>query len=111
LPKPPTEEQLGDLISALRAGDRAAGTRRGKTVSPKAGAGADTSATLALLKEAVNQSRSVFIGYVDAHGTASQRIIEPIRVGAGVLEGLDSTRSELHRFALHRITAVSLVDD
>jgi XPB/Ssl2-like helicase family protein len=111
LPKPPTEEQLGDLISALRAGDRAAGTRRGKTVSPKAGTGADTSATLALLQEAVNQSRSVFIGYVDSHGTASQRIIEPIRVGAGVLEGLDSTRSELHRFALHRITAVSLVDD
>jgi hypothetical protein len=110
-PKPPTEEQLGDLISALRAGDRAAGTRRGRTVSLSAGAGADTSATLALLQEAVNQGHSVFIGYVDAHGTASQRVIEPIRVGAGVLEGLDSTRSELHRFALHRITAVSLVED
>jgi hypothetical protein len=108
LPKPPTEEQLGDLISAIRAGDRAAGTRRGRTVSPAAGAGADTSATLALLQEAVNTKRSVYIGYVDAHGTASQRVIEPIRVGAGVLEGLDSTRSETHRFALHRITAVSL---
>jgi hypothetical protein len=109
-PKPPTEEQLADLVSALRAGDRAASTRRGKTVSLSAGSGADTSATLALLQEAVAQSRSVFIGYVDSHGTASQRVIEPTRVGAGVLEGLDSTRSELHRFALHRITSVSLVD-
>ncbi|MEV4310957.1 helicase-associated domain-containing protein [Actinocrispum sp. NPDC049592] len=111
LPKAPTEEQLADLISAIRAGDRAAGTRRGRTVSPAAGAGADTSATLALLQEAVNARRSVFIGYVDAHGTASQRVIEPTRVGAGVLEGLDSSRSELHRFALHRITSVSLVDE
>ncbi|TCO58115.1 XPB/Ssl2-like helicase family protein [Actinocrispum wychmicini] len=111
LPKPPTPEQLADLISALRAGDRAAATRRGKTVSPAAGAGADTSATIALLQEAVAQSRSVFIGYVDSRGTASQRVIEPVRIGGGVLEGLDSTRSELHRFALHRITAVSLVDE
>jgi predicted DNA-binding transcriptional regulator YafY len=95
----------------MRAGDRAAGTRRGRTVALAAGSGADTSATLALLQEAVSQGRSVFIGYVDAHGTASQRVIEPVRVGAGVLEGLDSTRSETHRFALHRITSVSLVDE
>ncbi|MET0238166.1 MAG: helicase-associated domain-containing protein [Kibdelosporangium sp.] len=109
--RPPSPEQLADLVSSMRAGDRAAGTRRGRTVALAAGAGADTSATLALLQEAASQRRSVFIGYVDAHGTASQRVIEPVRVGAGVLEGLDSTRSETHRFALHRITSVSLVDE
>jgi hypothetical protein len=110
-PRQPSPEQLADLVSSMRAGDRAAGTRRGRTVALAAGSGADTSATLALLQEAASQRRSVFIGYVDAHGTASQRVIEPVRVGAGVLEGLDSTRSETHRFALHRITSVSLVDE
>jgi hypothetical protein len=111
LPKQPSPEQLSDLISSMRAGDKAAGTRRGRTVSLAAGAGADTSQTLALLQEAVRQGRSVFIGYVDAHGTASNRVIEPQRVGAGVVEGLDKSREELHRFALHRITSVSIVED
>jgi hypothetical protein len=111
LPKPPSPEQLADLVSSIRAGDRAAGTRRGRTVALAAGSGADTSATLALLQEAVSQRRSVFVGYVDSRGTASQRVIEPVRIGGGVLEGLDSSRSETHRFALHRITSVSLVED
>lgn len=111
LPKPPSPDQLADLVSSMRAGDKAAGTRRGRTVALAGGRGADTSETLALLQEAVTQRRNVHIGYVDAHGTASQRVIEPVRVGAGVLEGLDSTRSETHRFALHRITSVSLVED
>jgi hypothetical protein len=110
-PKSPSPEQLSDLISSMRAGDKAAETRRGRTVSLAAGSGADTSQTLALLQEAASHGQSVFIGYVDAHGTASQRVIEPTRVGAGVLEGLDKSRSELHRFALHRITSVSLVED
>ncbi|NRN69861.1 putative RNA methylase [Kibdelosporangium sp. 4NS15] len=111
VPRTASPEQLADLVSAMRAGDKAAGTRRGRTVALAGGGGADTSATLALLQEAVTQGRNVHIGYVDANGTASQRVIEPIRVGAGVVEGLDSTRSETHRFALHRITAVSLVED
>ncbi len=111
IPKPPSQEQLADLVSAMRAGDKAAATRRGRTVALAGGRGADTSETLALLQEAAAQGRSVFIGYVDGNGTASQRVIEPIRVGAGVLEGLDSTRSETHRFALHRITSASLVED
>nr|CTQ94626.1 probable DNA-binding protein [Kibdelosporangium sp. MJ126-NF4] len=111
LPKPASPDQLADLVSSMRAGDKAAGTRRGRTVALAGGRGADTSETLALLQEAVTNGRNVYIGYVDAHGTASQRVIEPIRVGAGVLEGLDSTRSETHRFALHRITSVSLVED
>jgi predicted DNA-binding transcriptional regulator YafY len=111
LPKPPSPQQLADLVSSIRAGDRAAGTRRGRTVALAGGSGADTSATLALLQEAVSQGRSVFVGYVDSRGTASQRVIEPVRVGGGVLEGLDSSRSETHRFALHRITSVSLVED
>ncbi|ONI78997.1 DNA-binding protein [Actinosynnema sp. ALI-1.44] len=111
LPRPASPEQLADLVSSMRAGDKAAGTRRGRTVALAGGRGADTSETLALLQEAVTNGRNVYIGYVDAHGTASQRVIEPVRVGAGVLEGLDSTRSETHRFALHRITSVSLVED
>jgi Helicase conserved C-terminal domain len=111
VPRTPSPEQLADLVSSIRAGDRAAGTRRGRTVALAGGAGADTSATLALLQEAATQRRSVFIGYVDSHGTASQRVIEPVRVGGGVLEGLDTSRSETHRFALHRITSVSLVED
>jgi len=39
---------------------------------------------------------------------ASQRVVDPVSVGAGVLEGFDSAAGELRRYALHRITSVAL---
>jgi hypothetical protein len=70
------------------------------------GGGADTSATLALLSQATLERREVWIGFVDAHGTASSRVVRPIRVGGGILEGADN-----ERYSLHRITSAALVED
>jgi len=46
-----------------------------------------------------------------AQGVASQRVVDPISVGGGVLEAFDSAATELRRFALHRITSVALTED
>ncbi|MDF2979374.1 MAG: DNA-binding protein, partial [Actinomycetospora sp.] len=81
-----------------------------------------TSATVAVLAEAARTGRSVWIGYVDAHGTASQRVVRPLRVGGGVLEGLEGAEDDGDTngapvgaaplsFALHRITSVSVLAD
>lgn len=98
-------EQASAVVAHLRAGDRAASARRGVGVRNAAGSG-DTSATLALLAAATRERREVWIGYVDAHGTAAQRIVTPVRVGSGLLEGADSAR-----YPLHRITSAAFVED
>src|SRR5437763_4015003 len=106
-PALPTADQAARIISNLRAGDAASARRRGSTVRASVGGGAgDTSATLELLSRATLEHREVWIGFVDSRGTASQRVVRPVRVGGGVLEGSDS-----ERYPLHRITSAALVED
>ncbi|HEX2131281.1 MAG TPA: helicase-associated domain-containing protein [Actinophytocola sp.] len=109
-PNPPSDERLRDIVAQLRAGDTAAATRRGRTVSLAAGGGAaDTSATLALLREAIEQRGHVLIDFVDSRGVASQRVVTPFRVGGGVLEGRDDANDAVRQYPLHRITSASLI--
>lgn len=102
-----TDEQVGKIVAHVRAGDAASARRRGETVrAPQGGGAGDTSATLALLSQATIERREVWIGFVDSRGTASQRVVRPLRVGGGVLEGTDN-----ERYPLHRITSAALVED
>ncbi|SFT45076.1 Helicase conserved C-terminal domain-containing protein [Actinopolyspora lacussalsi subsp. righensis] len=104
----PDEQQLTERVRTLRAGDQAAATR-GNTIAPERGR-PSANATLELLREAARQSHSVWLGFVDAQGGATQRIVRPVSVGGGVLQGFDSARGELGDFPLHRITSVAVVD-
>ena len=65
---------------------------------------------MALLHTALKARRSVSIGYVDAQGVASQRIVDPVNVGGGQLDAYVSATGEVRRFTLHRITSVALID-
>lgn len=98
-------QQVAGVVERIKAGDRAASARHGTGVRNAAGTG-DTSATLALLSEAARGGRQVWIGLVDAHGTATQRVVTPVRLTGGVLEG-----SSAERYPIHRITSAALVDD
>lgn len=106
----PDEEQLRELVGQLRAGDRAGKARRGNAVNPERGR-PSAEATLRLLRTAAQEERSVWLGFVDSHGTRSQHVVRPISVGGGVLRGLDQDRDELGNFPLHRITSVAVVED
>jgi len=108
VPAVPTDEQLATLVRSLRAGDRAAASTGVGLRSD--GTRASTAATMTLLQTAAQVRRSVTIGYVDAQGIASHRIVEPISVGGGQLDALDPATGEVKRFTLHRITSVALVD-
>ena len=72
--------------------------------------GGSTGNTLKLLQGAAHAGTSVWIGYVDSHGVASRRIVRPVSVGGGVLEGFDRMGGELRRFPLHRITSAAAAD-
>ncbi len=109
---PPTAagvQQWEAVVRGVRAGDRAASMATTDRVVAD-GSRASGVATVAVLAQAAREHRSVWVGYVDAQGVASQRVVDPVSVGGGVLEGFDPGAAELRRFALHRITSVALTE-
>ncbi|MEV4341627.1 helicase-associated domain-containing protein [Streptomyces sp. NPDC049590] len=114
-PPPPDATLLAAAIRAIRAGDLAATTPRKPVGEPPAGGELPrTSAaeTLATMQAAVLTGDSLWIGYVNAEGAASQRVISPVRVEGGFVTGYDHTADEVRTFPLHRITGVAeLADD
>ncbi|WP_300018182.1 helicase-associated domain-containing protein [Pseudonocardia sp.] len=103
LPPEPDPAQLAALVTRMRAGDALTGVRRGTT-----GGRTDM---LDTLRRAASESRTVWLGFVDAHGVAGERVLEPLSVGGGVVEGRDRVDGGLHRVPLHRISSIALVED
>jgi hypothetical protein len=90
----------------MRAGDAMAGVRRGPAAPvPTNGS------TVDMLRSAAAARRSVWIGFVDAHGVAGERVLAPQSVGGGVVEGRDAVNGDVHRVPLHRITSIALVEE
>ncbi|GGQ45277.1 hypothetical protein BKA00_006655 [Actinomadura coerulea] len=100
-------------VRALRAGDEASmhGAEHARQAPSGEPPRSPAMATVERLRGAVERGGRVWIGYLDQQGQASSRIVEPVRVEGGFLTGYDATRAAVHRFALHRITGVSELDD
>ncbi|MFJ7149461.1 helicase-associated domain-containing protein [Streptomyces sp. NPDC100445] len=109
-PPPPDATLLAAAVRAIRAGDLAAtAPRKPVDGAPAGGELPRTSAadTLATMQAAVLTGDSVWIGYVNAEGAATQRVIAPIRVEGGFVTAYDHTADEVRTFPLHRITGVA----
>ncbi|QXJ24106.1 helicase-associated domain-containing protein [Actinomadura graeca] len=110
------DSMISAAVRALRAGDEASahGAEQAR-LRAEAPAGepprSPAMATVERLRAAVERGGRVWIGYLDQQGQSSSRIVEPVRVEGGFLTGFDATRAAVHRFALHRITGVSELDD
>jgi hypothetical protein len=107
-PPIPSAEQRAAMVAAVRTGDAMATAPRGPAVRNGA---VPTGDTLELLQGAAHAGSNVCIGYVDSHGVARRRIVRPVSVGGGVLEGFDRSADELRRFPLHRITSAAVMSD
>ncbi|BBC34234.1 uncharacterized protein SGFS_055280 [Streptomyces graminofaciens] len=115
-PPAPDDTLLGAAIRAIRAGDLASTTPRKETATPAAAAGGlprtSSAETLATMQAAVLTGEALWIGYVNAEGAASQRVIAPVRVEGGFVTAYDHTADEVRTYPLHRITGVAeLADD
>ncbi|OMI33251.1 helicase-associated domain-containing protein, partial [Streptomyces sparsogenes] len=115
-PPVPDDTLLGAAVRAIRAGDRAATTPHKPVPTGATAAGRlprTTSAdTLATMQAAALTGSAVWIGYVNADGAASQRVIAPVRVEGGFVTAYDHTADEVRTYPLHRITGVAeLADD
>ncbi|MFI5756226.1 helicase-associated domain-containing protein [Streptomyces sp. NPDC051569] len=130
-PPVPGPTLLGAAVRAIRAGDLAATVVRKPVPEPSkppamSGAGTPAAApsgtgdlprttpaeTLATVQAAAMTGSAVWIGYVNADGAASQRVIAPVRVEGGYVTAYDHTADEIRTYPLHRVTGVAeLADD
>ncbi len=116
---PPTPDAtlLVAAVRAIRAGDLASTTPRKPSGAATAMTGGELprttpAETLATMQAAVLTGESLWIGYVNAEGSASQRVIAPVRVEGGFVTAYDHTADEVRTYPLHRITGVAeLADD
>ncbi len=98
-------EQAALAVTALRAGDTASRASRRAPATPQ------TTDTLAFLQEAAREGRQVWIGYVDAQGRSTSRVVEPRSVEGGFVIARDHLRQEDRTFSVHRVTGVAALDD
>jgi predicted DNA-binding transcriptional regulator YafY len=66
-------------------------------------------ATMAALREAVETKATVWIAYLDNHGSTVERVVDPVKVEAGWLSAFDHRADDVRSFAVHRITSVHAV--
>ncbi|MBN1172497.1 MAG: helicase-associated domain-containing protein [Micromonosporaceae bacterium] len=106
--------RLEGIIDQIRRGDAAARIARRAPEAVRNAArvpGASTQAydeAMAVLQQAIRDHALVWLGYVDAHGTASSRLLRPVSMGGGYLRAEDERTATIHTFALHRITAAAV---
>ncbi|WP_411151363.1 helicase-associated domain-containing protein [Streptomyces sp. A30] len=110
-PPVPDATLLSAAIRAIRAGDLASTTPRKPTTATPATGGdlprTNPAETLATMQAAVLTGETLWIGYVNAEGAATQRVIAPIRVEGGFVTAYDHTADEVRTYPLHRVTGVA----
>ncbi|HET6210443.1 MAG TPA: helicase-associated domain-containing protein [Jatrophihabitans sp.] len=105
-----SDAQLAETVNRLRAGERLASAVSNATnrVSQQV-PGVTSASILELLRTAVREALTIAIGYVDDTGRPSQRTLQPISLGGGVVRGHDPLDARLHSYPLQRITTVSVL--
>jgi predicted DNA-binding transcriptional regulator YafY len=97
----PRNETLRAVVAVLRK----------VTTAPLASIRIDPAEAMSLLQRAARQQDTVVIGYVDAAGVATQRVVSPITVVGGQMVAFDSASGRARDFAIHRITSVVRAGD
>ena len=104
-PHRPMPRPSGESLSAV------VGVLRKVTAAPFGSVRIDPAVAMSLLQHAALRQDTVVIGYVDAAGVATQRVVSPITVAGGQLVAFDSASGRAREFAIHRITSVVRADD
>ncbi|OBK47530.1 helicase-associated domain-containing protein [Mycobacterium sp. 1081908.1] len=92
----PSGETLNAVVSVLRK----------VTAAPFGNIRVDPAVTMSMLQRAAKDQDTLVIGYLDAAGVATQRVVSPISIRGGQLVAFDSASGRLRDFAIHRITSV-----
>jgi predicted DNA-binding transcriptional regulator YafY len=101
----PSNQMLASALRTLRTGERAAKKRPFGEI-PRTTA----NETLELLNEYLGKGVSLRIGYADANGGVSLRIIDPISISLGTLVAKDHITNAITPFKIARITGVTTLE-
>jgi hypothetical protein len=102
------ESKLRSTVRALRSGERASQARP-EDAEPGRLPRTGSIQLVARLREAAQARQSVWLGYLDQQGTASEQIVEPVSVGGGWLTAYDDRSGQVRTFAIHRISRVAML--
>lgn len=97
----PSAETLQAVVAVLRK----------VTAAPFGNNRVDPAVAMLLLQRAAHDQETVLIGYLDAAGVATQRVVAPVVVKGGQLVAFDSASGRIRDFAIHRITSVMAAED
>jgi hypothetical protein len=97
----PSRETLSAIVAVLRK----------VSAAPFANVKVDPAVAMSLLQRAAQEGARMVIGYVDAAGVATQRVVSPVAVVGGQLVAFDSASGRAREFAIHRITSIVSADD
>lgn len=103
LPRPqnrPAPETLAAVVTMLRRVNS----------SPLGGVRLDPGVAMALLHQAAVHGTTVLMGYIDAAGVATQRVVTPVSLHGGHLMAFDPAQGKMREFAVHRVTSVMSAD-
>jgi predicted DNA-binding transcriptional regulator YafY len=103
-PNSATPDTLAAIVAVLRKVATA-------SFGAPAAARLDPARAMTLLQQAALQQSSVLIGYTDAAGVSTQRVVSPINVRGGQLVAFDPAAGRVRDFAVHRVTSVVSADD
>jgi hypothetical protein len=104
-PHPPTPRPRSETLSGIVA------VLRKVPTTPFANVRIDPTVAFSLLQRAAQLQETVVIGYVDAAGVSTQRVVSPITVVSGQLLAFDSVSGCAREFAIHRVTSVVRAGD
>lgn len=108
-----TTARLRGIVEDVRRGDKAARMARltpgvGNGRAGTAGGAQAHTEAMAVLQQAIRDRATVLVGYVDARGRVTSRLLRPVSIGAGYLRAHGVNADTLHTVALHRITGATL---
>ena len=63
------------------------------------------------LRSAIADATPVWIGYADTDGTTTEQIIDPIRLGGGMVTAFDHRTEQVRSFMVARISGVAPLED
>ncbi|MET3859125.1 hypothetical protein ABIE38_000022 [Dietzia sp. 2505] len=96
--------ELRAAITAMRSADRVRSARG------SSGDGYTGEAAIARLHEAAGSGTAVTVSVVDAQGRSTSRLVIPVSVAGGRIEGVEPDSAEAVTLPLHRVISVADVD-
>lgn len=107
IPEPILAPVDGPLAASVVAAMRAAPARPAPGAAPRGALSTTPRETQALLRQAMSDSLTVWVGYADGNGRTTRHLIRPVRIDGGRVYAVSGESDAEQVYLMHRITGVA----